>query len=385
MAVRKVVLHAGEDADNSSNRVASWYYVRMPLWLIFTLAYLVFAIIIAGSTGYFVNTVLPPIQAGNEAFFIAASEAVVAAVVALVIIGSLFFILLRVIARPTRKLTNAVDAFTDREEHTPVVIPPFAPQEVKQLTVSFINLMKHVELAREHDAQISRVKSDFISTAAHQLRTPLTGIRWALEALERGELNEEQRALTKNATDKSRELVSIVGTLLDISAIESGKYQYQFAPTDLVVLSGEVATDFQMMAEKAGVALAFDPIADVPLVRADRERVKWVLNNLVENAIRYTPPAGAVRISVAGGRDRVVISVRDTGIGIPATDQGNIFERFYRGKNAAAKENEGNGLGLYIARTIATDHGGDLNFKQNEAGPGTTFTFSLPIHGPSGI
>jgi two-component system sensor histidine kinase BaeS len=117
----------------------------------------------------------------------------------------------------------------------------------------------------------------------------------------------------------------------------------------------------------------------VPAVRADRERIKWVLSNIVENAVRYTPAGGTVQLGLALGPGIVFIHVRDTGIGIEPKDRSNIFERFYRAENAIAKENAGNGLGLYIARTIATDHGGDLNFKENTDGPGTTFTLSLPI------
>jgi signal transduction histidine kinase len=106
-----------------------------------------------------------------------------------------------------------------------------------------------------------------------------------------------------------------------------------------------------------------------------------VLNNLVENAIRYTPPGGSVRVTVEIVPGRALVRVKDTGIGIAPEDKGNIFERFYRAPNAIAKENGGNGLGLYIARTVATDHGGDLNFESNGTGLGTTFVLSLPLAG----
>jgi NtrC-family two-component system sensor histidine kinase KinB len=224
------------------------------------------------------------------------------------------------------------------------------------------------------------VKSDFISTAAHQLRTPLTGIRWALEALAKEPLSESEKALVENAVSKSRDLVAIVGTLLDISSIESGKHKYVFTKVSLQELVSEVVTDFTVQATERNVMLALDQSSELlPQVRADREQVKWVLNNLVENAIRYTPEGGSVRISFATVPDRVQVLVSDTGIGITQKDRNNIFERFYRAENAIAKENAGNGLGLYIARTVATDHGGDLNFAPNPGGQGTTFTLSLPL------
>lgn len=356
----------------------------MPLWLIYSIAYVLLAGGIGAGAYFFVQIVLPPIHAGNELFFIAGSEVVTLSVALTVFIGILFFVLARVTASPTRKLTRAVDAFADRGEHLAVVIPSFAPLEIKQLIVSFINLLRGVEESQKHEADVAHVRSDFISTAAHQLRTPLTGIRWALEALQTSELTEEQRALIKNASDKSKDLVQIVKTLLDISAIESGKHQYTFAPVDIMQVVEEIAADFKPLAAEREITLACEHTDGLPLVRADRERIKWILNNLVENAIRYTPSPGSVRLAVNASRDTLRVLIRDTGIGIPTNDRGNIFERFYRGKNAAAKENEGNGLGLYIARTIANDHGGDLNFSANESGPGTTFTLSLPIHGPSG-
>jgi signal transduction histidine kinase len=224
------------------------------------------------------------------------------------------------------------------------------------------------------------VKTDFISTAAHQLRTPLTGIRWALEALEKDDLTEGQRQMVADAINKSKDLVAIVGMLLDISSIESGKHKYNFQPLSLQNLVALVVNDFKHLSDECGIHLAYQiPQQGLPNVRADHEQIKWVLNNLVENAIRYTPKGGTVNVSVVTAPKRVQVLVRDTGIGISAKDRNNIFERFYRADNAVAKENKGNGLGLYIARTIATDHGGDLNFSANEGSPGTTFTLSLPL------
>jgi signal transduction histidine kinase len=134
------------------------------------------------------------------------------------------------------------------------------------------------------------------------------------------------------------------------------------------------------MANTRKVALFFAKSGEsIPKVMADSERIKWVLSNLIENAIRYTPAEGSVQLSVSTGMGRVIVRVKDTGIGIKEEDKSSIFERFYRAQNAIEKEQAGNGLGLYIARTIAKDHGGDLIFESNKDGPGTTFTFSLAL------
>lgn len=307
-------------------------------------------------------------------------QAIALMALAFILTGLSYWINTRLIYRPLRAIIGSMETFIKEGTLAPLPKLSAATSEVRTLGTVFEDFTKRVEASHAHDVEISRVKSDFISTAAHQLRTPLTGIRWALEALEHEPLTEEQEALVKSAVDKSHDLVAIVGTLLDISSIESGKYQYKYGPVNLQELVADVTNDFALLAKKRGVTLSYEIAGEVHgMVRADKERVKWVLNNLIENAIRYTPSGGTVRVSVAQAPGRLQVFVHDTGIGIQPQDRGNIFERFYRAGNAIAKENGGNGLGLYIARTIATDHGGDLNFRPNEEGVGTTFTLSLPL------
>jgi signal transduction histidine kinase len=283
------------------------------------------------------------------------------------------------IIRPIACITEAMqESFND----VPIKVLDisYAPKELSALQNIFLRFSQKVKEAHEHDLETSRVKSDFISTAAHQLRTPLTGIRWALEALQKEPLAEGQMVLVQNAVSKSKDLVSVVGTLLDISSIESGKYKYTFTPVALQDLVQHVVNDFQPLATETGVALRYSmPTEEIPFVHADAERITWVLNNLIENAIRYTPREGNVALVVHRSADRVLIEVSDTGIGIAKEDRNNIFERFYRAGNAIAKENKGSGLGLYIARTIVTDHGGDLTFSANTSGTGTTFLIAIPI------
>jgi signal transduction histidine kinase len=305
----------------------------------------------------------------------------------LVVLGSittLVFLLMysvldRTIIKPVKTITMEMITFAQTQSLKPLPKISMSAYEIRELVKVFLEFTNNVEKVHERDMEISRVKTDFISTAAHQLRTPLTGIRWALEALAKEPLSESQQLLVQDAANKSRDLVTIVGTLLDISSIESGKHKYVFTSLVLSDLVALVTNDFKHFAEEKSVTLVYDvPQVQFPNVRADRDQIKWVLNNLIENAIRYTPSGGSVKVSLAPAPGRLQVMVRDTGIGIAPEDRNNIFERFYRADNAIAKENKGNGLGLYIARTIATDHGGDLNFSGNDNGPGTTFTLSLP-------
>ncbi len=350
----------------------------MPLWLLFTCAFLALAVGAVATVGYFTTIVLKALVSGT-AYIDAAFQSGIIAIFLLLVIGALFFVLERIVVKPIRHLTRAVQAFAEQGQQLQMPSFKYTPLEIEQLMSSFATLVGSVEASHRRDVEVSRVKSDFISTAAHQLRTPLTGIRWSLEALQKGQLTQEQVPLVNSANDKIKDLVAIVSTLLDISSIESGKYRYHFEPVDVAVLLAEIANDFMPVASERKVSISVDPMSTLPPIRADRERIKWVLNNLVDNAINYTPAGGTVRLLAEAGAGRVIIRVRDTGIGISEQDRGNIFERFYRAPNAVAKENAGNGLGLYIARTIANDHGGDLNFAANDHGPGTTFALSIPV------
>lgn len=337
-------------------------------------------------SGLFLQQQLVPlitdIGRNEELSLLIIETSVVSFFFSVILLAVLFLSVGKYIAKPIRMITDAMRSFSEEGVRPDLARIGWVPKEVKTLAQAFTGFAENVEEVHKHDTEISRVKSDFISTAAHQLRTPLTGIRWALEALQMEQLTENQKTLVASAVEKSHQLVGVVGTLLDISSIESGKYKYDFKKSELDTLVGDVTRDFEPLAVKSNVSLLFEKtgLASAQVV-VDRERIRWVLNNLIENAIRYTPAGGSVRIKTELAPGRAYVKVRDTGIGIAKEDKGNIFERFYRAPNAIAKENGGNGLGLYIARTIATDHGGDLNFETNKEGPGTTFTLSLPIAG----
>lgn len=330
------------------------------------------------------NRELAPLLVGienNQALVLLVIQTSVASFVLVAALLVLQFLLIgKFIAEPIRAITRAMKTFSETGNKPELTDTGWVPKEVRTLATAFATFTETVDEVHKHDTEISRVKSDFISTAAHQLRTPLTGIRWALEALQMEQLTESQKSLVTSATEKSHQLVAVVGTLLDISSIESGKYKYTMQRTELDQIVSEVSRDFQELAAKTQVSLLFEKTGEgSPVVNVDRERIRWVLNNLVENAIRYTPPGGSVRVTSEIAPGRAYVRVKDTGIGIAPENKGNIFERFYRAPNAIAKENGGNGLGLYIARTVATDHGGDLNFESNGAGLGTTFVLSLPL------
>ncbi len=307
---------------------------------------------------------------------------IVAGIILMIVTYSLVFfgIISSWVATPLQRIIKAMNAFSADGSKLFVKRTPGAPSEIGQLIDGYSSLITKVEVSAHKDTDVSVVKSDFISTAAHQLRTPLTGVRWALEGLQKENLTESQKALLTGAIEKTHELVSIVGTLLDISAVGPGKTPYAFAISDLGSLIDEVVSEHEPQAQKASLSLFYAKSGSVlPKIQMDREKIKTVLNTLIENAIRYTPAPGSVRITADAQEGRAYIRVKDTGIGIPEKNRDNIFERFYRAENATATQTTGNGLSLSIARSIAIDHNGDLNFVANMDGPGMTFVLTLPV------
>ena len=235
----------------------------------------------------------------------------------------------------------------------------------------------------EKERALSRLKSEFVSVAAHRLRTPLSIIKWALSLLRENlkSLSAEQRDLLARATLSNEKMIALVNNLLDVARIEEGQVVYHFTPTQLVDLIEEVLADFKQALEEKKIILSFKkPRQTLSLVKIDPERMKTVLQILIENAIIYSHSKGKIILTLQlnpQNKKEVLFSIEDTGIGIPKEAQVHIFDKFFRAKNALLMETEGTGLGLFIAKAIIEKHGGRIWFKSEE-GKGTTFSFVIP-------
>ena len=249
---------------------------------------------------------------------------------------------------------------------------------------SFNDIAEDVKKALKEEKRSAEIKTEFISTTAHQLRTPLSGINWALESLQqdpKGTLTASQEKLLDRAHKKTQELVGMVKSLLMTSSLEKGQLGFHYENFELIELAEDVIKEEEGKAEKAGVELHFEePKEDSFGVKADKERIRWVFRNLIENAIRYTDEDGWVKVKMdlQDQSKKVLVSVADNGIGISSEDRSHIFEKFYRTERAIEKHNEGNGLGLFIVKRIVEHHQGQIWFDSRQ-GEGTTFYFTLPI------
>ena len=240
-----------------------------------------------------------------------------------------------------------------------------------------------MKIVRDRTAQLAamRSRSEFVTIASHQLRGPGTDITWALDSLARAsELSDADKLIVQNAAAAGRGLLRRIEDLLNISKMEEGQFGYEFQDADIVDFLSKILADILPAARTAGIKVYFDrPAAQLPRVNIDPKRLSLVMVNLLENAIRYNVENGEVivKADVIPGKPFVEVSVKDTGIGIPAEAIEKIFTKFYRADNALKAQTEGSGLGLYIAKTIVNAHGGEI-WVESELNRGTTVHFTLP-------
>src|SRR6266487_5395591 len=228
----------------------------------------------------------------------------------------------------------------------------------------------------------NRVRANFVSMVSHELRTPLNSVHGFIDLLlqgQMGELNEEQHKYLGYTQEGVQQLISIVEDILFMTRSDLGQFEIRSQEVQFRSLARQIVSSLQPQALRADVELHQDVATDAPLLYIDPQRIKQVLNNLVSNAIKYTPPGGTITISSRRYDDRFeLISIADTGYGIPVEDRQHIFERFYQSNHSQQSKMGGYGLGLSIAKLIVEQHGGKIGFDTvlNE---GTTFFFTVPL------
>ncbi|OHA62497.1 MAG: hypothetical protein A3E07_00565 [Candidatus Wildermuthbacteria bacterium RIFCSPHIGHO2_12_FULL_45_9] len=232
------------------------------------------------------------------------------------------------------------------------------------------------------EKETEELKANFVSIASHQLRTPLSRMKWALSVLrdlEYGPLAKEQDKLLEETSLTLNNLILLVNDLLDTSKMEQGKFEYNFKPLSLEKLFRNLERLIQpLLQEKSKTIVLFEGITDnPPTFLADLKKLEMAIFNIVENAIKYTP-VGTVHISAQTKDNSVFIEIKDRGIGIPKDQQKHIFTKFFRAHNAVLLQTEGSGLGLWIANEIIKKHQGKI-LVESKQGKGTTLTVVLPI------
>jgi signal transduction histidine kinase len=227
--------------------------------------------------------------------------------------------------------------------------------------------------------QAEQMKSDFVSFVTHQLRTPLSGVKWMLElAMDESESSADRRSFIEDARASTERLIHLVNDLLDVARLERGRFQITCKNVDLADLTKCVVDEISPLILEKGQALSIQAEEDLPPLCADPQLLRQVILNLTSNAMKYTKSGGEISIHMSHDDHRVYWQIKDTGIGIPKTDLSKMFEKFYRANNALTVETEGTGLGLYLVRLIVERFGGNV-WCESEEGSGSTFKFYIPL------
>jgi signal transduction histidine kinase/DNA-binding response OmpR family regulator len=245
--------------------------------------------------------------------------------------------------------------------------------------VSTITGVGHAVLMQDitHLEELARIKSEFVSTVSHDLRTPLTTIQGYVDLLHRvGPLTEQQQEFIFRVQRSLSAITDLVGDLLDIGRIEAG-YDLDMVKTELEPIISEAVAELRPEAEAKGQGLRFHIPGDLPPVRGNPRRLRQVISNLVSNAIKYTPTGGHIVVEASMGDDHITISVTDDGFGIPLDDQPYVFDKFFRVDAPETLDIPGTGLGLSIVKSVIEKHGGRV-WVESAPGEGSVFTVLLP-------
>ena len=261
--------------------------------------------------------------------------------------------------------------------------------------ISTISVLKQGEqtgtLVIVHDVtrekMVEKLKTEFVSLSAHQLRTPLSAIKWTLKMFLEGDLGkitEEQKEYLGKTYQSNERMIGLINDLLNVTRIEEGRYLYKLEAADPAVLVQDVVDSLKEQIKNRNIKFTFlKPKKKISEIKADEEKIKLVIYNLLANALAYTPQGRSISIFIEEEGGEVKIGVKDEGIGIPKDQQGRIFTKFFRGANAMKVDTGGSGLGLYISKNIVEAHGGSIWFESEE-GKGTTFYFKIPKGGRQG-
>jgi PAS domain S-box-containing protein len=246
-------------------------------------------------------------------------------------------------------------------------------------------LIGAIEVFRDFtkEKEVDKAKTEFVSLASHQLRTPLSTINWYAEMLlagDAGKLSAEQIKYIEEIAHGNKRMTELVGALLNVSRVDLGTFSVDPHPTDLKKLAQEIVKDLEPRIFSRKIDFQEQYQENLPKINVDAKLMRMVIENLASNAVKYTPESGTVVLSLMRVNGSVEVTIKDTGYGIPAAQQNKIFSKLFRADNVKVQDTEGTGLGLYLVKSIVDYAGGKIWFESTED-KGTTFHVSLPIKG----
>lgn len=233
-------------------------------------------------------------------------------------------------------------------------------------------------------AQANHMKSEFVGIVSHQLRTPLTGIKWTLNLMmlkDKNSFNKEQLEKLNDIEENNQRMINLVNDLLSISRIEQSRLNLKLEKVSLEEVVREIVKEYNPLAKASNVEFSLR-IEKLPLLLIDPQGIDLVFRNLIDNAVRYIKDKGNVEIKLFRKGDLVRCEIKDNGVGIPKKDQKKIFQKFFRSQNVMKYQTKGTGLGLFITKSVVEALRGEMGFESQED-KGSTFWFELPIKNKS--
>jgi signal transduction histidine kinase len=278
---------------------------------------------------------------------------------------------------PLEELVSAAGRLAAGDRSTRVAVGGLA--ETATLGAAFNEMAAQLELEESRRDELDQLKDDFVLTASHELRSPLTSVQGFAELLmiERDKLTPRQAETVEIIVDNCRHLVRLLNDLLDLARSDAGRLTVKPAPTDVASLIEDAVRTMRAQTETSNQRLIAELEPDLPQVYAESDRIRQVLVNLLTNAHEYSPEGASIRVTAAARGAEVEIDVTDNGPGIPKDQLDRIFDRFTRGDAGLTQRVGGTGLGLAIAKSLIELHGGSISAASIE-GEGSTFTITLP-------
>jgi len=250
--------------------------------------------------------------------------------------------------------------------------------KVEEQRVSTLVVLHNVTREKLAD----QMKSEFVTIAAHQLRTPISGVKWSLQMLldgDLGELNDKQKEIIRQTLKINNKVIDLVGDLLNVAEIEEGRYLSKMVLGSIDDLILTIANDYKERIKEKNIKLRIEKSQEqIPKIMMDIGKMRIAIKNIIDNAVRYTLGGGVISILITVKEKIIEVKIEDTGIGVPADQQDKLFKKFFRGSNVMKISAEGTGLGLYIAKNIIEAHEGKV-WIESEENKGTIFYFTIPI------
>jgi signal transduction histidine kinase len=296
------------------------------------------------------------------------------------------------LTRRLRRLTRIMAEYGETDNHAGTQpgdnasrrypVAQHSSDEIDRLGINFNQMADRIDQQMEALMQTDAKRREMVANVSHDLRTPLTSLNGYLETLllkDESLSAKERRQYLEVAAAQSTRLTQLVSDLFELAKLDSSETVLSAEPFSITELAHDIVHKFKLEAEKRGITIRPDFVKGLPYAYGDIGLIQRVLDNLIENALRYTPPGGHITLSLTGKSDNIMVKVADTGQGIPENEISHIFDRFYRLEKNRTASGKNAGLGLSIAKRIIDLHGSNIE-AASRPDHGTTFSFSLPTY-----